>query len=294
MLDSKIQSLKDYFGVTHPEDWQAITPDMILRRDGIGQVTLDYLRLLLASRGLTLKGDRTPEYWQQHLKDVRISHTLANEPLLDDLGQGGGDRGVLCPFVVLIDTAEQHPFSFQGMRSSDDRPLIVNTEFRSLGRFPDSLGDYSLDTGVGRCHVERKSMEDAHGTFLGWTKKGEDVGRRDRFESELEKLSEMEAGLVIIECSFTDLIRLAPQYGRRSAQQNAKTLHRSIIAWNQDFAVNWLFCDGRRVAEQTTFQWLERWDRKDREERKREEKRLAKVNGKPEQKQTVAAELAAI
>ena len=281
-MDSKIQSLKDHFGITHPEDWQAVRPEWIIARDGIGDATLNYLRLLLAARGLTLKNDRTPEYWQANLKDVRISHTLGNEEIAGEV-----DRGVLAPFTILVDTAEQHPFTFQNFYTDGNaerrKPLIVPTESRALGRFPDSLGDYSLDSGVGRCHVERKSMQDAHGTILGWAKKGEDVGRRERFERELEHLSEMEAGLVVVECSLSDLLRLAPVYGRKSAAENAKTLFRSVLAFQQDYAVSWIFADGRRTAEQVTFRWLQRWHEKDQQERKREEarvKRLANGNGK--------------
>jgi len=300
MLDSKIQSLKDHFGITHPEDWQAVTPAWILSQDGVGQVTLDYLRLLLAARGLTLKGDRTPEYWQAHLKDTRISHTLSNEELLAELGQDGGDRGVANPFTILIDTAEQHPFTFQGFRTDGgadkSRPLIIATEPRALGRYPDSLGDYSLDTGIGRCHVERKSMADAHGTFLGWARKGEDAGRRDRFEQELDRLSNIEAGLIIVECSFADLVRLAPEYGRKSAAANARTLFRSVLAWQQDYAVAWQFCDGRRLAEQFVFRWLSRWHEKDQEARKAEEKRIKKLREPQDQKakEEVNRKLAAI
>jgi|GEM_PF-887864 hypothetical protein len=297
MLDSKIQSLKDHFGITLPEDWQAVTPAWILSQDGVGQVTLDYLRLLLAARGLTLKGDRTPEYWQAHLKDARISHTLSNEELLKELGEDGGDRGVVNPFTIIIDTAEQFPFTFQGFRTDGaadkSRPLIIPTEFRALGRFPFSLGDYAPDCGIGRCHVERKSMQDAHGTFLGWARKGEDVGRRDRFEQELERLSEIEAGLVVVECSFADLVRLAPEYGYRSAAANAKTLFRSVLAWQQDYAVAWQFCDGRRLAEQFVFRWLSRWHEKDQEARKEEEKRIEKLRH-DQSKERVAAQLAAI
>lgn len=286
MLNSKLQSLKDRFGITLIADWQAVTPAWVLSQDGCGPKTLDYLRMLLAAHGFTLKGDRTPEYWKQHLGEVQISDVLANEPLLDDIGQGGGDRGVMCPFTVLIDTAEQHPFGFQGFRTDSTdaggpgRPLIVQTEFRSLGRFPDSMGDYSLDSGVGRCHVERKSIQDAHGTFLGWTKRGEDCGRRERFEQELGRLSEIEAGLVVVECSFQELIANAPEFGRKTAAQNSRTLHRSVLAWLQDYSVSWIFSGSRRRAEQDCFCWLKRWHRKDQEARKAEEKRLAKIGEK--------------
>lgn len=279
MLDSKLQKLKDHFGISTVHDWQSVRPEWVVSLDGVGPKTLAYLRLLLAQHGCTLKGDKTPEYWQQHQASARIVEVLGNELIDDDDGQPvAKDRGIVLPFTVLIDSAEQQPFTFQGLRSDANdggRPLIVPFEFTSLGRHPESLGDYSLDSpigGRGRCHVERKSMEDAHATILGWARKGEDVGRRDRFERELQQLGEIEAGLVVVECSFTTMVAKAPQYGHRSAAQNAKTLFRSVLAWQQDYRVQWAFCDGRRLAEQMTFRWLKRWYDKGVEQRKEEVK----------------------
>lgn len=252
MLDSKIRHLKQYFGIVRPEDWGDVSPAWVLSQDGIGRVTLDHLRIYLAARGLTLKDDRTPEYWQANLSAAKIGHVLGDD---DD----GPDRGIVMPFTVYVDTAEQEPFGFLGLRADaadGRRPLIVPTEPRCLGRHPDSLGDYSLSTGLGRCHVERKSMADAHGTILGWD------GRRERFESELENLSRIEAGLVVVECSFGELLAEAPAWGRTSAEANRKSLFRSVVALQQDHRVAWQFCDSRPLAERATFRWLERWHRK--------------------------------
>ena len=268
VLDSKITLLKHHFGIFQPADWQSVEPSWILAIDGVGPATLEHLRLYLSFRDLTLKGDRTAEYWRAHLSHVKIGQTLGDD-------EEGEDRGVLFPYTILIDSAEQSPYTFQNMRedSGKRRPIIVPTESVCLGRYPDSLGDYSIDAARGRCHIERKSMADAHGTFLGWQKKGEDVGRRERFEKELANLSEIQAGLVVVECTFTDLIKFAPET-KNTAQRNAKTLMRSILAWQQDYAVQWSFCDGRRLAEVVTFRWLERFVRKQAEAVKAENRKV--------------------
>jgi len=85
------------------------------------------------------------------------------------------ENTIACPFKILIDSAEQSPLSFAGMNAGAakrNRTYLVETEWRSLGRFPHSYGDYSVisDTisGMKRCHVERKSMSDAQGTILGF------------------------------------------------------------------------------------------------------------------------------
>lgn len=267
MLDSKLTKLKNYFGISKPEDWQTVEPAWILRMDGVGNKTLDYIRLLLANRGLTLRNDATPGYWKQHLDEARILNTLGDD---DD----GPDRAVICPFTVLIDTAEQQPFTFAGLFTDASepggrRPLIVPTDWRALGRHPDSLGDYSVDGYVGRVHVERKSMSDLHGTVLGFKSE-----RRERFECELGNLSEIDAALVVVECGFDQALAEAPDTDKRSARENAKILNRSLLSYFQDYSVRWLFAGTRELAEANTFRFLERYVTKQREAEKREAKKL--------------------
>ncbi len=170
-----------------------------------------------------------------------------------------------CPFVVIIDTAEQQPFGFSGIvadSEKDYRPFVVPIVKQCLGRFPNSLGDYSLSlagspfdqaqfTGIGRCHIERKSIDDAHGTILGF-----EDNRRERFESELDNLSRIESGLVVVECSLESLLKNAPEYGKKTKAQNAKILLRSIIEWQRKFSVRWMFCESRRFAEEVSFWFL--------------------------------------
>jgi hypothetical protein len=182
---------------------------------------------------------------------------------------------LLNPWTIIIDTAEQHPFTFQGIHADSDRKnrLLrfvpgVNLIRQCLGRHPDSLGDYSIEGFVGRCHVERKSMEDAHGTLLGWPD-ADGSSRRERFESELRNLSNMESGAVIFECTLDHLIDSAPEYdhGKKTAACNAKILERSVLAYAQDYDVKFIFCDGRRRAELRTFQWLNRFWQKHKPKR---------------------------
>lgn len=262
VIQQKLQTIRDYFGCIQPEHFCDIEPRQILALDGIGPVTLDHLRIYLAARGLALKNDRTAEYWQENLSAAKIGDQLGD---LED----GDDKSLITPFTVIIDTAESHPFAFNGIPADardDDRPWIVQTRWLALGRHPDSLGDYSLDGYIGRCHVERKSLEDCQGTILGFG------GRRERFECELANLSDLEAAAVIVEASYLDVVKSAPATPNKTAQQNAKTIMRSIIAYAQDYRVPFIFCDGRRFAELTTFRFLERYWRKRQEEAKRMEK----------------------
>ena len=176
---------------------------------------------------------------------------------------------VKCPFVVLVDSNESQPFTFQGLNSDadkDHRPLVVEYRFTSLGRFPNSQGDYSIEGCSDRVAVERKAIDDCWATVMGWetehqTKVG-GVGRRDRFKKELENLAKLEAAIVVVEGSLASVIDDVPAWGEKPDWVNRKIFFRSVISMMVDFGVPWLFCDSRRLAEVATFRFLATWWRK--------------------------------
>jgi hypothetical protein len=176
------------------------------------------------------------------------------------------------PFTILVDTAESQPFTFTGITADankDERPLKINTRFCSLGRHPDSLGDYSIEGMLGRVHVERKSIEDCQGTVLGWESKHERekgaAGRRERFKQELQNLAGIEAGLVVVEGTLPECMRTMPSWGKKDENLNAKIFFRSVQAFMQDYKVPWQFCSSRRMAEVACFRWLERFWKKEQQ-----------------------------
>ncbi len=154
------------------------------------------------------------------------------------------DEPLTVPFTVVIDTREQLPFGFTGFTSDarhGRRPLVVPTVVGTLGQ-----GDYSL-AGLGDVvAVERKS----HGDLVGTLSQG-----RERFERELERLSGLLWAAVVVEADWAQVLA-----GRERSRLNPKTIHRSVIAWQQRYpSIHWWFCADRRLAEVTTFRILERW-----------------------------------
>jgi len=266
MFDKAIEKLRHDYGINILSDWGDVRPSWILEQPGVGQATLDHIRMYLAMRNQTLCDDRTPEYWKENLGNVRIAKTLTAD-----------DLQVTAPFTVLIDSREQHPFSFTNitadksetpndlLRMVDDEEIeqkeikfYVPRKFQCLGN---GLGDYTIEGFSGRCNVERKSMEDAHGTILGWGQ------RRERFVTELQNLAEMDCAAVVIECPFDQLLKEAPSRGKKTASENRKILFRQVLSWQQDFRVPWHFCASRNMAEIATFRIFQRYWEKQKQKR---------------------------
>lgn len=146
---------------------------------------------------------------------------------------------------VVIDTREQRPFAFQGLRcdaTDGGGPLTVPVVRGTL-----KSGDYSLAGHETRVAVERKSLEDCYGT----------IGQgRERFERELERLAAYRFAAVVIEATWPEVCADPPPH----TQLPPKTVFRSILAWSVRYpAIHWFPAGPRRLAEVTTFRILERW-----------------------------------
>ena len=162
------------------------------------------------------------------------------------------------PCAVVIDTREQHPYSFADITDvvrGEPQVIAVRTEVRTL-----ASGDYSLAGYEHRVAVERKSKQDLFGT----------VGQgRDRFERELVRLNGMQFAAVVVEAEWSEVMGDPPPH----TQLQPKTIYRSVLAWQQRFTrVHWWFMPGRAAAEVTTFRVLERFWKE-----RMEEARVGKV-----------------
>ena len=267
MFDKQIERIRHHFGVQTVEDWRGVKPEWIAAMHGVGDATLNHIRMYLALRGLTLQDDETPEYWKQKLGNTRIVKAL-----------GVDELRIPVEFTILVDSMEQQPFGFdnlladrsewtndirrmvamQEVEPSDIR-LAVRTKFQALGA---GRADYSIEGFEGRAHIERKSLDDAHSTILAY---GE---RRDRFIAELEFLAGVECSAVIVECSLDQLLADVPSHGKKSVESNRKQLFRQLQAWQVDYRVPWFFYSNRRMAEIGTFRILQRFWQKQKQRKK--------------------------
>jgi DNA excision repair protein ERCC-4 len=155
------------------------------------------------------------------------------------------DEPLPTPFTVVIDTREQNPYTFGGLRADakhQRRPLAVRQVVRGI-----PTGDYSLDGYEQRVAVERKTMADLFRTAAG--------GRR-RFERELGRLCALNIAFVMVEGTWEDMLLRPPEH----SEMNPTAVACSVIAWQQRCPnVHWWTCNDRRQAEEFTFRILERF-----------------------------------
>ncbi|TWT65642.1 hypothetical protein [Crateriforma conspicua] len=245
-LEHKIRIAAEHFNIGKPEDWQHIRPEWIRQVHNVGPRTLDHIRLYLAMRGLTLQDDATPAFWQQNLQTARIGGQVSLV-----------DKADVEEFTVLIDQQEKHPWTFQGFER-DGRPVIVPYRWQSLGP---SHGDYSVSGCEGMVHIERKSIDDALGTFLSH---GE---RRDRWVRTLEYLATIDSGHVIVEGTHGQCLASIQPHGKRGVIPLRNEFMGSVISWAGTYQVPFWFMDNRRLAERLAWKIMRRHWRRHTEQR---------------------------
>lgn len=153
----------------------------------------------------------------------------------------------VCPFTVAVDTREQAGWTFRGIRGDardKNAPVIVRTERKTL-----QTGDYSIVGHEQQIAIERKEKGDCFHCM------GAD---RERFEQQVQRLSLLPHGYVIVEADW-----LSVWAGHPNSQLKPKVIHRTIISWQLRYrSVHWFLCPSRAFAEATAYRILESYHRK--------------------------------
>ena len=217
------------FRITQPDHWCRISAADVLAVDKCGKKFLNQLRLYLAHRGISLRGDNPPSYW------------------LDTLDRPAGDDNQVigvCPFTVVIDTNETFPFPFDSIMDREGNPVSVPVVRRPL--YTAGFADYTI-SGM-ECDIQLERKGDDLPSSL--------TERRENFEDEIRRLSEM--------CEFAAVIIEHPEDYYLTNQHDhgasGKSISRTIISWRIMYpGVHWLFCHGRYHAEQVAFRLMEKF-----------------------------------
>lgn len=139
-------------------------------------------------------------------------------------------------FVVICDTRESRPYSFQGIK-----PNPPQTCRQAL-----QTGDYSIAGLTDQVTIERKSLADLFGS----------VGtNRKRFESEMKRMATFRYAAIVIEADFHTMFLAPPE----RSKMNPKSVFRSLIAWSIRYNVHiWPAWD-RASGEKITYILLHRF-----------------------------------
>ena len=230
-MQSKVmRRLHSLFRINEPQSWSRISAADVLAVPDVGKSTLNKLRLHLAHRGISLKGDNPPSYWLEALS-------------CRDTGEFNQASGV-CPFQIVIDSNESNPFLFDQIYDSQDRLISVPTVRRPL--YLSGLADYSINGFETEIQIERKA-DDLYSSMSE---------RRDIFEGEIERLNDMcDFAAVICEVPRSTVILDNNRHGAR-----AKSIINTVSSWRVRFpGVHFIFCDGRWDAEQECWRLLSGW-----------------------------------
>lgn len=142
------------------------------------------------------------------------------------------------PLTFAIDTREQTPWSF-----ARSKRVTMKT------------GDYSIVGYEHRICVERKTQQDMWGT----------CGRGHKwFSAELERMAEMEAACIIIECTRKRFIERPPIKARQrsvDAYKRAQSYMKMINTWcaKYSWTVPFFFADNRAIANRMCEHGLVQW-----------------------------------
>lgn len=139
--------------------------------------------------------------------------------------------------TILVDTREQTPFF--------DSTVFIGGKFIRLKveRTTLKTGDYSLKNLCDKIAIERKSRTDFWQSI---------TRERERFEREVERLSDFKYKCVVVEGTFDSCIA-APLYGRKIPPLSVSA---TVASWNVKHGVPFYFLRGRQEAEIFTLQTL--------------------------------------
>jgi ERCC4-type nuclease len=147
-------------------------------------------------------------------------------------------------YTIIVDTREQRPFDFAGIRSRSGRLIVPRIKDGTL-----KTGDYSIAGFEDRITIERKSLSDLFGV----------VGsQRDRFIRELVRLSTYEFAAIVTEGSYDSILYSPPTHSKL----NPTAVINSLLSWQVQYGVHVLPMPTRREAELATFFTLRTFYRK--------------------------------
>lgn len=131
-------------------------------------------------------------------------------------------KPVTAPFTVVVDSREQLPWSFEGVRIGG-KPVIVPVERGTL-----ASGDYTIKGLESAVTIKRKSVADFYGSI---------TSGRSRLEAEFQRMDSMQFSAIVVEGRL-DAVLDPGFYGRR-VSPNA--IRATVASWSVKYKTRWFF-----------------------------------------------------
>jgi len=178
----------------------------------------------------------SPLEWQ--MRAAPVAH-----PIVPVLAERGGTQLCTPLPVVVVDTREQVPLSFQRFKG-----WFSGIETRAL-----ALGDYSVAGIEDSCVVERKDLADLVNSF---------TEHRAAFIKRLRRMSELPHGLLVITAPLSQIKSVYP-YGRVNPNQITQSLIAVLAGLRLPFVCTETHELGEEIVASYLYQtflydWLER------------------------------------
>jgi ERCC4-type nuclease len=178
----------------------------------------------------------SPLEWQ--MRAAPVAH-----PIVPVLAERGGTQLRTPLPVVVVDTREQVPLSFQRFKG-----WFSGIETRAL-----ALGDYSVAGMEDSCVVERKDLADLVNSF---------TEHRAAFIKRLRRMSELPHGLLVITAPLSQIKSVYP-YGRVNPNQITQSLIAVLAGLRLPFVCTETHELGEEIVASYLYQtflydWLER------------------------------------
>lgn len=135
--------------------------------------------------------------------------------------------------IIIQDTREKNPLSF-AFYGYETTVATLKT------------GDYTIEGYEEIVAIERKKSTSELANNLG--------KHRDRFEREMERLSEFEHKYIVCEFTESDLLQFPlnssiPKRIIKYIRMNGKFMKKQLHKYEDDYGIEIIFCDGKEAAE---------------------------------------------
>ena len=137
-------------------------------------------------------------------------------------------------FIIAIDKQEKR-LGIRGYDFKTIKPEPPLTEIKHL-----KTGDYSIVGMENKITVERKTAIDLFGST---------GGGRKRFEREMQRMSEMQHAVLLIESSLAGIFTNPPS----RSEMKSKSVFRTLISWSQKYNVHVWPMWNREASERVTY-----------------------------------------